>query len=257
MKRLIINADDFGWDVETTSTTISLIQRGIVTSASIMLGRPATEMALKYARSRAGDKISFGLHLNIVDGMLPVSHQPHSLVNRTGSFRRSHYQRIAALFGRLRASDLEQEIRAQLDLLLESGICPTHVDSHGHLHKIPQIARVLSEVLKEYDINYVRRSQNIYHGHSLSDFLDTYSAWRSPKFLSTDYFYAPNGRGDWLQQFIGDLPVGTTELGVHPGNAEEWRRVETVPLSQIDPDSFARQGIELISYRYRLATMGL
>ncbi|MGZ3240173.1 MAG: ChbG/HpnK family deacetylase, partial [Burkholderiaceae bacterium] len=49
VKQLIINADDFGWDIDSCKATIDCMETGSVTSATIMTGRPATDMACEYA----------------------------------------------------------------------------------------------------------------------------------------------------------------------------------------------------------------
>ena len=45
MKKLIINADDFGLNDHTVEWTIKGFERGALTSATIMAGMPTTEKA--------------------------------------------------------------------------------------------------------------------------------------------------------------------------------------------------------------------
>lgn len=51
MKKLIINADDFGFDAHTVEWTIKGFERGALTSATIMAGMPATDLAISFAKA--------------------------------------------------------------------------------------------------------------------------------------------------------------------------------------------------------------
>jgi chitin disaccharide deacetylase len=249
MRRLIINADDFGWDHETAEATISLMELGVVTSATIIMGRPATDVALDYASSHRDSGLSFGLHFNIVDGHPSASLAPSSLTDSGGRFRSSNVVRLAALFGSIRADDVAREARAQIEAFLASGVKPSHLDSHGHLHKFPSIARALVPVLDEYQIRRVRRPQNLYFSRSVFDMVDTYCRRTGPRFDSTDYFCAIEPtQPHWLARIAELLPQGTSELAVHPGINEPWRRNETVSLKEAGAAFFKRHDIQLISY---------
>jgi hypothetical protein len=248
MKKLIINADDFGWDAETAGATIALIERGWVTSATIMTGRQASELAMDYARS-ASRGVSFGLHFNIVDGQAPCSSSPGSLLGADGCFRPSHSQRLRALFGRLRPGDNAAELRAQLSVLRDHGVRIGHLDSHGHLHKFPAVARAIRQVIEEFGIKKVRRPQNLYRSRSVRDMLDYYCALRFPAYITTDHLCMPDGvDSQWLRDLSTFLPEGITEMGIHPGRVDGWRRRETEAFFAFGPEVLSAAGIELISY---------
>jgi len=248
MKKLIINADDFGWDADTTNTTIALIERGWITSATIMTRCEASELAMDYARV-AGSRVSFGLHFNIVDHHKAYLAAPNSLVDSDNRFRPSHRQRLAAMLGRLRRSDIAAELRAQLSELKRHRVRISHLDSHGHLHKFPAIAQAIGPVLTEFGVVKIRRPQNLYTRRSFRDVLDYYCALRFPHYVSTDYFWTPShGESAWLSDLHHFLPEGTTEIGIHPGQAEAWRRSEIEAFFSSDPKALNSIGIELINY---------
>jgi predicted glycoside hydrolase/deacetylase ChbG (UPF0249 family) len=239
---LIVNADDFGWDDETTDATIALLESGAATSATIMTGRPATQRALTFAKA-AGTRFSFGLHFNIVDGQAPLSAPSPSLVDRSGRFRSSHRQRLAALAGRLDPIDIARECGAQLDVLAEAGVTVSHLDSHGHLHKFPLVAGAVRPILAERGIRFIRRPQNFYFRRAPLDFLDRYCTWRFPAIATTDYFVAGRpGDGAWVSR----LPPGITEIAVHPGWRDDWRRAETQAL--LDARAAIEGGATVMSY---------
>ncbi len=62
-RRLIVNADDFGQSRGVNRGVIEAHERGIVTSASLMVRWPAAAEAAAYARSRSG--VSVGLHVDL------------------------------------------------------------------------------------------------------------------------------------------------------------------------------------------------
>ena len=65
MKKLIVNADDFGFSDHMVEWTIKGFECGALTSATIMAGMPATEKAVAYAKSHP--QFSFGVHFCLVD----------------------------------------------------------------------------------------------------------------------------------------------------------------------------------------------
>ena len=250
-KKLIVNADDFGWSEDTCKATIECMEAGLVTSATIMTGCVATDTACKYAAENS-HRFSFGLHFNIVDKHRPLLASGKSLMESTNKFRDSDRQRIQALFYQLNANELQREFIAQLETLKEKGVKITHVDSHGHLHKFPAVFTAIKKIIEDNNIKWVRRPQNLYDSSSkistkFINFMCT------PFFLNqkkSDYFFAISDRNpSWFEDFINRLPNGITELAVHPGYNEEWRYSETIPLLTSDIFSLlTSKKIELIHH---------
>lgn len=248
MRNLIINADDFGWDADTVDATIALIDRGVVTSATIMTDMPATTQAMAYA-AKASSGASFGLHFNIVDGHTPGGAGTRNLTRADGAFRNSHQQRLAALFGLLSASAIQSELRYQLQTLKDAGVTISHVDSHGHLHKFPSIARAMKPVLAEFGITRMRRSQNLYVRKTALDVIDRIAETATRGMITTDHFVTvPATPSDWLSTVLDLIPQGVTELGVHPGGLEAWRAHEAGPLRSLTRADLAARGFRLQSY---------
>ena len=104
MRRLIVNADDFGFAAGVNEGIIEAHANGILTSTSLMVDRPAAEDAARLARAHPA--LSVGLHYE-EDG--PEIDEP------------GHAARTFA---------------AQLARFRElTGAEPTHVDSHHHVHR--------------------------------------------------------------------------------------------------------------------------
>jgi len=251
MKQVIINADDFGWDEETTDLTIELLEKGLLTSATIMTDRPSSEKAIDYAKQH-GKSFSFGLHFNLVDHHIPCSDTPSSLIDESGKLKMSNHQRKDALLWKLNAKEIQKEFECQLTQLLDAGVEVSHIDSHGHLHKFPQIVMAIKPVMKKYGIRTIRIPQNVFPSDSKKKIVIN-NLFRLFFFgmVTTDHFYMLENHEDenWIDNFFSKLPEGLTELGVHPGRTDHWRDIETQPfLDGSMANALRHNGIELVNF---------
>jgi chitin disaccharide deacetylase len=60
-RQVIINADDFGMSAEIDRGILEAHDRGVVTSASLMVDEPNARAAVEQAKQRAG--LSLGIHV--------------------------------------------------------------------------------------------------------------------------------------------------------------------------------------------------
>jgi predicted glycoside hydrolase/deacetylase ChbG (UPF0249 family) len=234
--RIILNADDFGYDDDTVAATIECFETGALTSATIMPKMPATERAVDYAK--ANPRFSFGAHLTFVADTVeaPFSKPADipALVRPDGRFRDSQELRLTALRGQLPVEQVEREMTLQLEFLLDQGVPLSHVDSHGHLHKFKPFVEAMRRVLPRFAIRRVRTAQDVYLRRPFKS--PTYwlgGVWRRRirrHFVTTDHLYMGNSPEDARRLAGGELiPLlkgETIEVGVHPGHAEAWRAEE-------------------------------
>ncbi len=255
--RIVVNADDFGLSADTVRATIDAVTAGHVTSATLMPNAPASAEAIEFARSAFG--VSFGVHLTFVgDGdERPVSSPQGvpALVDRAGKLRRTNVVRLAALVGRLPVEELEREIEAQVEWARRQGVEVSHVDSHRHLHKYAPFREALARVLPELGVRRVRNVQDVYLRRPLvSPTVWLGGHWRAElvrHFATTDHFYMPATTGDrsWTALLRrSELDDSTIEVGVHPGEVEEWRVCESQGLAEFARAAVAT-GHELVSWR--------
>lgn len=236
MKKLLINADDFGFDEDTFHTTSDLLEKGIIQSTTIMTNMPFSDKAIKYAACNI-NKYEFGLHFNIAEGFPHHLNRKNSLLSKTQEFNQPIKQRLRLLLGLFRAEDVANELDEQLSFLFDNGVKVSHVDSHGHLHKFPQVIESMRPILKKYSIRKVRRPQNIYINQKKHQkFLNSYCSRSFKTLLTPDYFVGTGNSANvnWFSQLLTDLPEGITELGIHPGKQEKWRSFETTPFLKED-----------------------
>jgi predicted glycoside hydrolase/deacetylase ChbG (UPF0249 family) len=150
---LIIHADDFGETEQITLGICEGIEAGVVTSASIMANMPATEFALGRARTLA-DRASFGVHLTLCEGR-PLTRAP-SLSNARGEFCSKRELFLRSVSGRLRLSEVEAEVGAQLERVAAGGVRVSHLDGHKHLHQLPVVCSAVANVARRHGLERVR-----------------------------------------------------------------------------------------------------
>lgn len=132
--------------------------------------------------------------------------------------------------------EIVDEITAQMKIIEDGGVCVSHLDSHGHLHKFPSFLKALKRVKNINPMLKVRRSQTLFITPQklgpvrvLNTIFDWYIVHN---FKTTDVFYMSANSMDtnWAKKImalINTLPDNVTvEIGVHPGCKEQWRRHE-------------------------------
>ena len=122
-RRLVINADDFGYSAGVTRGIIEAHAAGSVTSTSMMANGIDWENAVRLAR--ATRTLDVGVHLNLVQGR-PLLRVPSLTDARTGELYPLGALARRALAGRIDAGELEAELRAQIERVRSAGIAVTH-----------------------------------------------------------------------------------------------------------------------------------
>lgn len=161
--RILVSADDFGLSDGITANILDAVDRGAVTSVSIIANGTGFEHAISEYRKRRG--LYLTVHLNLMEGrsLCPADQLP-DLVDQQGYFRHSfqslyllHLRAGSAQRAKLR-NQVRAEIRAQLDRVAgytepRGGL---RVDSHLHVHMIPFVFDALMELNAELRFAYVR-----------------------------------------------------------------------------------------------------
>ncbi len=288
MRRLIINADDFGLTAGVNRGIVQAHEHGIVTSATLMANGLAFDEAVGLARSHP--RLGVGCHIVLVDGT-PVLHetQVHSLVDpgsrNSGAprFRRGIGMFAAlALLGRRFPDQIEAEATAQIAKLQSCGIAVTHLDSHKHTHLFPHVLRPLLRAARACGVKAIRNPFERVHGSLLAARPGLWRRWTEVGILRSlakqfreavrqAGMVTPDGSvgivatgaldDQLLCLMVEHLPDGTWELVCHPGyNDADLQGVHTrlresreqelhMLTSQATRDLLAGKGIEVISYR--------
>ncbi len=231
MKKVIVNADDFGLTQGVNEGIVKAYQEGILTSATLMANMPGFDQAVELAGTHP--ELGVGLHLNILRGHpLSPAQTVGSLLSKDLRFipNVSNLLRRIAL-KKIKLDEVEREFRAQLERVLEAGINPSHIDSEKHIHLIWALFRIVLKLAKEYKIKKVRFIQEFCASSSpgqvfKSLFISLSSASMKKKMAqesvrSSDWFYGvcDSGRitAAKLQRALQKAKEGVTEIMVHPG----------------------------------------
>ena len=237
MKQLIVNADDFGLHPLINAGIIKGNQEGFITSTSLMPSAPCWQEAVRLAKE--DPRLGIGVHLTLVGGVPSVlpKEQVSSLLDDDGLFLPDYVAFAKRYYGgAVKRSELEAELRAQLERALSCGVNITHIDSHQHTHVLPGINSLVLKLSNEYNIIRVRIPKEGYFftggyqtgvgrliGRSGLSFCADMAALRADSLglRHPQYFYGMLAGGHLNAQLIANilrqLPEGVSEIMTHPG----------------------------------------
>lgn len=141
-KLLIIHADDLAVSHSENIASIVGLEKGSVSSASVMVPCPWFEEMADYGRNNP--KADLGLHLTLTAEWKHYKWGPVTSLDSVGSlvdFQGNFYPDVAGFATNADAAQVELEIRNQVKKALRSGIDVTHLDTHmGALFATPEFA---------------------------------------------------------------------------------------------------------------------
>jgi hopanoid biosynthesis associated protein HpnK len=237
VKRLIVTGDDFGLAEPVNEAIEEAHLNGILTTASLMVGAPASRDAV--ARAKRFPSLRVGLHLVLVEGkpVLPPDSVP-GLVERNGEFSARPAQAgIRFFFLPGVRGQLEAEIRAQFQAFRTTGLALDHVNGHNHMHLHPTVLSLVLKVGREFGLAAVRvpyepplrswRMSERSLGSRLAAGLSL-MPWtgllrtrlRRQKLRYNDFVFGMFDTGamttEQTLRILGRLPDGITEIYFHP-----------------------------------------
>jgi predicted glycoside hydrolase/deacetylase ChbG (UPF0249 family) len=158
MKRLIINADDFGLAPGVNRAIVELQEAGALSSTTLMATAPYFSPAVYMAFAQP--RLAVGCHVVLVDGSpcLRKDEVPSLLDPRDRSGFRSTLGGFFAdvLRGRVREQEIEAEAIAQIRRIQSSGLTVSHIDSHKHVHALPRVLAPLLRAARQCGVLRVR-----------------------------------------------------------------------------------------------------
>ena len=283
MRRLIINADDFGLTSGVNRAIVEAYTQGIVTSATLMANGGALQEAVQLAQSVP--RASIGCHVVLVDGT-PVSEEskvPSLLDNGKSSFQTALSRfAVKCLRGELVPDEIEAEAAAQIRKLQSAGISVSHLDTHKHTHMFSQVLRPLLKAAQNCGIRAIRNPLEPIRLGQIAGQPSLWKRWGQLRILNrlaTEFRSAvveagmvtPDGtlgiiatgvmNERILRSIIARIPEGTWELVCHPGYDDDdlakagtrlrASRVQELALlkSPLVREELQKHEIQLISYR--------
>ena len=285
MRRLIVNADDFGLTQGVNRAIVEALCHGVATSSTLMANGQAFDDAVERAKSEP--RLSIGCHAGLVDGM-PIRgrQQTATLCDKKfpdGRFYQSlNSFALRAVGGRIDADEIEAEVTAQIRKLQAAGVAVSHLDTHKHTHIFPQVLRPLLRAARACGVPAVRNPFGPVRFSILTKYPGLWKRYSQVAVLNrlggrfrksvadagmlttdgTVGIVATGAMDHYLfENIVDSLPEGTWELVCHPGyndadlanirtrlresRAEELRVLTSPEAREI----VARSGVQLISYR--------
>ena len=246
MRKLIINADDFGLHKLINQAVYEAHRNGVLTSTSLLAGGEAFDEAAEIARNNP--TLGVGAHLCLVGG-LPTVCDPKTVKSlldpATGKLYANYVLFTKKYFlGAVDRSEIYRELSAQVRRIKAAGVALTHIDSHQHMHMLPGITEIAIQICREEGICKSRTSDEglfftggypytvgRYCGKTA---LSTFSIWAARKLkhagiVCPDHFYGMLAGGNMQEQYLSNildiLPEGVSEIMMHPGT-DKARLVE-------------------------------
>ena len=287
MKRLIVNADDFGLTENVNRGILDAYRDGIVTSTTLMANGMAFESAV--AAGKQFHRLGVGVHLNLSEGE-PVSDalKIPTLVDRCGRLHMTParlWAEIAA--GRAILPEIEVELRAQITKIARAGITPTHLDGHKHVHVLPRVSDIVIRLAQEFRVPSVRcPSEKTYAGgirrngrfsrasrfkqnlvgRAVSSLAEVFRAKLEQAGIhSPAHFHGIRETGFLdaaaIREILDNLSDGSNELMCHPGYRDidlektgtrllAQRQIEIQALTDVSVRKLIVSGcIQLLNYR--------
>ncbi len=152
----IINADDYGISEENNLAILEAAKIGILNSTSVMVNTPYCNYDI-LQQLIDNEKFRVGLHLNIFEfNTLKKDLKLNSkLYDENGEYHNSFASVLKKSFDKEFLEEVEEDYRIQIEEALKH-FKPEHIDSHVHMHAIPNLFKIVCKLAKEYDIPYVR-----------------------------------------------------------------------------------------------------
>ena len=166
---LIINADDFGYSPGINQGILEAAASGTVTATGVFAN--AANLADSASLLREAEGLDIGVHLSLTHGLPLTSGMRTSLQAWEGRFPNRHSLLYLLLRNRIRKPVVAQEWRAQIERCVSCGLSPVFLNSHEHVHMLPRLFSVASELATEYSIRHVRVTRGEWSGRQGFDSL--------------------------------------------------------------------------------------
>jgi predicted glycoside hydrolase/deacetylase ChbG (UPF0249 family) len=263
-RKLIVNADDFGFTCDVNQGILDSHHDGILTATTLM----ATEFiasgdaffdAIRIAKETPS--LDVGVHLVAVGSPGYPASIP-ALISAVARKRIKIYDEFA------------KQVRRVQDW----GLSPTHLDTHKHTHLLPPVLDAVARVSEEFKIPWVRRPFDFpmqpgsagvikkLTAHAMSSMRGRFErVLTAHGCRSTDHFAGFKITGNYdardLAALIRALPEGSTEFMCHPGRCsdelrsaktrlKESREAELRALCSTEVrEALDQSGVELATYR--------
>ncbi len=240
MKKLIINADDYGHSSGVSAGIREAYSHGVVSSTTAMMNMDHVEAELENVQKSCPD-LGLGVHLNVTTGkpILPIS-QISTLVDENGIFHSDEYYILH--LESINPEHVALEWEAQIKKFISAaGKNPDHLDAHHHLAFFSKdLFRIYLAYAEKYSCA-IRFAGGKTGADLISDFSEKHQAetkrgiaemsskstvWHPDYFIRS--FYGNNSTKEFLLKVLDNLEPGVTEMMCHPGYCDATLKTMSV-----------------------------
>ncbi|HQG32250.1 MAG TPA: ChbG/HpnK family deacetylase [Deltaproteobacteria bacterium] len=237
---VIVNADDLGLSREINKGISKGMEKGVVSDASLMIEAPCSGDALEGLKTLGVGHI--GIHVNIDE---QIGWDIH------GKERFSRNDLMSMLASEDFLAVCRERVRAQIEKVMSSGLSPTHIDSHHHVHGFPPIFSMILDLAIEYGIPAMRFSADGYTLTTREPIPFHASVYRTMReALEREQIFFCKSMMEGARK-IPDISSFPAELVVHPSSGgDPWREgeLETL-LSDAFHEAVHDRDVHLVSYK--------
>lgn len=220
MKKIIINADDFGYSTAVNLGILEAFKNGVLTSTTLMANMPGRDEAIELAKKNRD--LGVGSHLVLTCGTPMTVNK--TLTGKNGTFfNLKEYKLYRSMMD---ADEIFNEWCCQIDYLKNNGIKLTHLDSHHHVHTFPENYEITKKIAEKYQLCFrnsygLEESLTLPYQKGIRGFLDLMD---HPEIRNLDFTVNERHKEcfEEIQSVLDSVKENEiTELMVHPAFVDE------------------------------------
>jgi predicted glycoside hydrolase/deacetylase ChbG (UPF0249 family) len=222
---LVIHADDLGMNHSVNRATFEALEKGWITSASILVPCPWFPEVARWAKQNPN--VDLGIHLALNSEWTDLRWGPVSGASKVPSLldERGYLPlETPAVAQNAKMTDVEYELRAQIDRAQKAGIRIAHLDTHmAALMTTPELFGVYRKMGEEFHVPILFERTGTHSPQGIPVPADALVE----RVVTMEPGVAPNEWLDWYKKQLTPLPAGVYQLIVHLAYDDEEMRGAT------------------------------
>lgn len=248
--KIIINADDLGKNEFINAEIFQLADKKLITSATLLANGDGFNEVIE--KKHKYPNLSIGAHLNLTLGKpLSKNNDLTPLLNANGEFCDLNTLKQINFTKTLKVA-IYKELSLQIEKIKTAGIEISHIDSHNHIHYIPQLFFIFKKIQKKFSIKKIRLARTLWPVNEKISIQKKIKSFLFNFFIKNYYSsYTTSGFTNFLsfyehavdkQEFLN---YRSLEIMVHPGSKTSDFRIG---LLKSDWQTKIKFPIEFINY---------